>query len=146
MKIILLKEVKGLGHAGDIREVSEGYARNFLIPRGLADTMTKHGINVLEAQKKKRERVAKERKVNKAKLAKKIAGREFVITAKADDKGTLYAGVDAKVIAGELKKQNLDVEPAEVILKSAIKKTGKYDVELNLAGEGVKISLEVKKQ
>ncbi len=146
MKIILLKEVKGLGHAGDIKEVSEGYARNFLLPKGLADMATRHSLGVHEAQKRKRERLKNERSTKKAKLAKKIEGKEFVITAKVDAKGTLYAGADARAVAEELKKRGFDVEPDEVMLKTAIKKTGKHDIELSLAGKKAKISVEVKEQ
>lgn len=145
MKIILQKEVKGFGHAGDIKEVSEGYARNFLLPRSLADMATKHSLGVHEAKKNKRERVRKERGIKKTKLAKKIEGRKFAVAAKVDAKGTLYAGLDTKAVANELKKKGFDVEPNEIMLKSAIKKIGKHDIELNLAGEKVKISVEVKK-
>ena len=60
MQIILLKEVKGLGHAGETKEVSDGYSRNFLIPKGMADMATKHSLSVLDAQGKKKERAKKQ--------------------------------------------------------------------------------------
>ena len=143
MKIILLKEVRGLGRAGEIKEAAEGYARNFLIPKGLADVLSKHNLNVLEAQKKKRERMVEKAKKDKIKLAKKIAGQKFKIQAKADEKGSLYAKINAKAIAAELSKQGFKVEDSEVKLLEPIKKTGEYEAELNLGGERVKIKLEV---
>jgi large subunit ribosomal protein L9 len=143
MKIILLKEVQGLGHSGEIKEVADGYARNFLIVKGLADFVTKHNLDVLEAQKKKLEKLAVKARKDKQKLAKKINGQEFEIKSRADDKGTLYSKITAKTIAQELIKQGINIEDKEIKLDEAIKKVGKYEVELNLGGEGVMIKLEI---
>jgi large subunit ribosomal protein L9 len=143
MKIILLKEVQNLGHAGEIKEVAEGYARNFLIPKGLADVLSKHNLNVLEAQKRKHEKMLEKAKKDKVKLAKKITGQKFKIQAKADEKGSLYAKINAKAVAAELARQGFKIEDSEVKLPEAIKKTGEYEVELNLGGERVKIKVEV---
>lgn len=146
MKIILLKEVKNLGHAGEIKEVKEGYAINFLIAQGFADTVTKHSLNVLAARKAK---LAKSKNLevrSKKGLAKKINGQKYVITVKADDKGSLYAGLDLKAIAAELSKQKVVVEPGDIILKSPIKQIGEHVVELNLAGEKAVIKIEVKSE
>ncbi|MCK4553359.1 50S ribosomal protein L9 [Candidatus Parcubacteria bacterium] len=154
MKVVLLKEVKNLGRQGDIKEVKQGYARNFLIPQGLADILTKHSLNMLESQKKKQIRSKKVEVTlrrqgsggqgSKKVLAKKINGKKFEIDAKADDKGGLYAKVDAKVIAGELRKQGYDVKVGEVVLDKVIKKVGDYEVGLKLGGEKAKVKLEVR--
>ena len=144
MKIVLLKEVQGIGYAGDIKEVKDGYARNFLIPQGLADILTKYNLSVLEAQKRKKERSKKLGVRSKKLLASKIKGKSFEIKVNADEKGSLYAGLDAKAIAAELAKQKFVVEASEVILDKAIKKVGEYEVELRLEGEKVKIKLEVR--
>jgi len=145
MKVILLKEVRGLGHAGEVKETKEGYARNYLIPNGLASIVNKHSIGVAEAQKNKRERLKRlEVKVKKSE-AKKIDGKSFEIKVKADEKGTLYAKLDSKNISEELKKQGHNIEPNEIKLAESIKKIGQFEVELNLAGEGAKIKLEVVK-
>lgn len=143
MKIILLKEVQGLGKAGEIKDVAEGYARNFLIVKGLADLATKHSLNVLEAQKGKRERTAVKTIQNKQKLAKKINEQKFEIKAKADGKGSLYAKINAKAVAAELLKQGFKIEDSEVKLPEALKKTGENEVELNLGGEKVMIRVDV---
>jgi len=144
MKVVLLKEVQGLGHAGETREVKTGYARNFLIPQGLADMATRHSLNVLEAQKKK---IGKDRKLeirNKKLEAEKINGKNFEIKVKTDEKGTLYSGLKVKDIATELEKQGYKIGVGEINLKKGIKKAGEYDVELNLGGEKAVIKLEVK--
>jgi len=143
MKVVLLKEVQGIGHAGDIKEVKDGYARNYLIPAGLADILTKHTLGMLEAQKKKQERSKRQEVGSKKLLAKKIKGQKFTIEVKADEKGTLFAGLDAKAIAEEFKKQKYNVDEKEIILDKAIKKVGEYKVELKLGGEKVIVKLLV---
>lgn len=143
MKIILLKEVQGLGHVGEIKEVKEGYARNFLIEKGLADLATKHSINLSETQKNKRERIATKVKQNKQKAAKKIFGQKFIIKAKADEKGTLYSKITAKTIVDELIKQKINIETKDIKLEEAIKKIGEYEISLDLGEENVKIKLEI---
>jgi len=132
-----------LGHAGEIKDVAEGYARNFLIPKGLADALSKHALNVLEARRNKRARMAVKSAKDKQKLARKINGRKFKIQAKADEKGSLYAKINANAIAAELARQGFKVEDSEVKLPEAVKKTGEYEVELDLGGERVMIKLEV---
>ena len=114
MKVILLKEVKNLGHVGEIKDVAEGYARNLLIPGELADILSKHGLNVLEARKNKRERTAIKSKKDKQKLVKKISGQKIEIKAKADEKGGLYAKINAKAVAAELARQRFKVEDSEI--------------------------------
>ena len=143
MKVILLKEVQGLGHSGEIKEVKQGYARNFLISQGLADMLTKHSLGVLEAQKKKQNRIKGQEVRSKKLQAKKINGKSFVIQVKADDKGSLYAKVDAKTIAQELQKQGFIVEDKEIELNKAIKKVGEYEVSLDLGKEKAKTKIKV---
>jgi large subunit ribosomal protein L9 len=143
MKIVLLKEVKGLGRKGEIKEVADGHALNFLIPSGQAAMLTKHAKSVLEAQKAKKERLVKKAAVDKAKLARKLDRKKFEIKAKADEKGTLFAGIDAKAVARELATQGFEVESTEVLLKEKIKKLGNYTIELKLGNEKVSVKLEI---
>lgn len=146
MKIILLKNVPNLGKAGDIKEVSGGYARNFLLPKGLAELATKHSIVVLAAQKQKREKFKKLDVRSKKSEAAKLAGKEFVLSAKTDDKGSLYEKISAKTIASELQKQGYKIEAKEVKLEKPIKKTGEYRVGLELAGEKAVVKLKVERK
>ncbi|MCX6796834.1 MAG: CTP synthase, partial [Candidatus Falkowbacteria bacterium] len=143
MKVILLKSVSGLGCTGEIKEVSEGYARNFLLPQGLAGRVDKQAITVSEAQAKKKERLRKEAGKNKAKITRKINGQTISIVAKADSKGTLYAKIDAKVIAEELNKSGWEISSLEIKLAAPLKKIGSYNLDLVLAGEQAKIILDV---
>jgi len=146
MKIILLKTVPKLGPAGEIKEVSEGYARNFLIPQGLADIASKHGMGVLEAQKNKKERLKKLNVKKKEKEAEKISNKKFTIKVKTDDKGTLYSKLGAELISQELKKQGYKISAKEVIVEKPIKKIGKYEIKLILHNKNIYIKLEVKKE
>lgn len=143
MKVILLKEAPKLGHIGDVKEVNDGYARNFLIPRGLADIATKHGLNVKEAQKRKLERTKASEEKSKEKEASKIDGKKFAILAKADEKGTLYAGLNKQAIIDEINLKGYKIGPNELVLKNTIKNLGNFELELKIAGKKAKITLEI---
>lgn len=143
MKVVLLKEVPKLGRKGDVKDVPVGYARNFLIPHGLADMLNKHTLNMLNAQKNKRERIVKQVKQDKSKLAKKIDRKTFTVSVKTDEKGTIYAGLGKKEIAEELKKQGFSVEQNEIATKNKLKKIGTHKIDLNINNEKVKIKLEI---
>ncbi|MFH0892668.1 MAG: 50S ribosomal protein L9 [Candidatus Falkowbacteria bacterium] len=143
MKIILKKDVKNIGKAGEVRDVNDGYARNFLLPRGLAESATEKSWVAWTERKARKENKEKADAKNKKLLAGKINGRLFKIEAKADEKGTLYAGLDARAIVRELAKQKFSVLPEEIILPEKIKKTGNYTVELDLGGRRVKVKLEI---
>jgi len=105
MKVILLKEVRGLGHIGDIKNVSDGYARNFLIPNNLVSPAVDEKAFDINIQKKKKEKQAKIKQGQKKKLASKINKKKIKIIAKVDEKGTLYAGLGKKEISEELRKR-----------------------------------------
>lgn len=143
MKLILKKEVRGLGRVGDIKEVNDGYARNFLLPQGLAEAATNDSVRAVKAEKTRLAKTAEKTKQKKIKLAKTIGRQKVVIKAKADDNGTLYAGLDKKSLAAELAGQGFAILPEEIILSEKIKKTGDYSVELNLGGRRVKLKLTV---
>ncbi len=144
MKIVLLKEVQGLGHIGEIKEVKEGYARNFLIPKNLAQAANKHTLKVINDQNEKQKRQKTKTAQKKQALAKKINNKTFLIKADADEKGTLYAGIDAKKISSELNKQGVAVEESEILLNESIKNTGEHKVKLDINGEKVSINLNIR--
>jgi large subunit ribosomal protein L9 len=144
MKIILLKEVQGFGHAGDIKEAKEGYARNFLIPKGLAVVADKHTLKVARDQKEKQKRQSKKTENKKQMLARKINGNIFEIKSSSDESGTLYAGLDAKKICKELNQQGCEVEEADFLPMEKIKNIGEHVVKLNLSGNKVQIKLNIK--
>ena len=144
MKVILIKNIQGIGRAGDVKEVNDGYARNFLLPKGLAELATKHTINVAVGQKRKRERTKIIQAKAKEKLAKKIDGQTYEIFAKADDTGTLYSKLDEKKIAAELISLGVNIGPEEIKMNENIKKIGEYKLDLSLNGISCKIKLMVK--
>lgn len=142
MKIILLKDVTKLGKKYDTKTVSDGYALNLLIPRGLAVIATPAIIKKFE-----RERIfsESERKIQEELSVKSINSLSdvtIVITGKSNDNGHLFAGVHKEEIAKEIENQkNIKIDPSFIRLDHPIKKTGKHDIEIHGAGKTVKISL-----
>ena len=131
MKVILLRDVKNLGLKGEIKEVSFGYANNFLLPKNLAKLATEK--SVLEIEKEKMREILKEEKdlLQTEKLAEKLEGEEVVIKAKTNDKGKLYAGISPSDIAKELNRKKFKVT-ADQINIDPIKEVGSYDIIVNL--------------
>jgi len=143
MKIVLLKSTAGLGQTGEIKDVKDGYALNYLIPRGLASQATKQGINVIAAQKRRQHRLKQEAVSQKLKLAKKINGQTFIIKVKADDQGTAYAQINSKLIADFLEQSGYNINEGEIILPQPLKKIGEYQLELILAGAKALVNLNI---
>jgi ribosomal protein L9 len=104
---------------------------------------TKYSLSVTEAQKRKRKRLRNQAKRAKEKLAQKINGQKFVFKTKADEKGTLYAKFDNKVIAHKLKEKGVNVEATEIDLSQSIKKIGEYKLHLKLGSKSATIKLKV---
>ncbi len=131
MKIILLKDVKGVGEKGDIKEVSEGYARNFLLPRKLAKIATEKAI--LEIERQKMREILREEKdlIKTEKLAEKLEGTELLVKIKSNEKGKLYASVGPKDISQKLKQKKFKIEPNQIEMP-LIKEVGSYDAIVNL--------------
>jgi len=147
MKVILLKDVKGKGKKGDIINISDGYARNYLFPRKLAEEATQNSINILNKQKEK-ERKLKLAEIEKAqKLAESLKGKELKIIAKAGENGKLFGAITNKDIANEInKKFNLNIDKKKVFINT-IKLLGAYDVELKLYPDiSTKVKVIVEKQ
>ena len=143
MKVVLLKNVAGLGKAGDIKEVNDGYARNYLMPQGLVNSVNKQDILVVKAQAGKQERLKKEDRQNKIKTLKKINGFVLKMVAKVDETGTLYAKIDKKDVFQELVKAGYKVDINEIILNEPIKKIGRYELNLEMQNAKATIILEI---
>lgn len=141
MKAILLKDVKGTGKKGDIVNVSDGYGRNYLFPKKLAEEATQGNVNMIN-KKKETERKQKLGQIEEAqKLADSLKGKELKIIAKAGENGKLFGAITNKDIAKEIKnKFNLDIDKKKVVADT-IKLLGTYDVELKLYPE---ISTKIK--
>ena len=132
MKVILLKDVKGKGKIGDVVNVSDGYARNFLFPKDLAKEATSGNINMLNAQKEK-ERKKKQEEIEAAQnKANELKGKELKIIAKSGDSGKLFGAITSKDIVSELKKNfGLDIDKKKIVMDT-IKTVGAYDIELKV--------------
>lgn len=135
MKVILLKDVKGKGKKGDLVNVSDGYARNFLFPKDLAQEATTSNVNSLNKIKEK-ERKEKQAEIEAAqKKATELKDKELKIVTKAGESGKLFGAITNKDIASELlKKFNLDIDKKKIVMNT-IKTVGTYDIELKLYPE-----------
>jgi large subunit ribosomal protein L9 len=135
MKVILTKDVKGQGKKGQMVEVSDGYARNFLLPRGLAQAATAENVNTMQMNEKaKREKEAKERAEAVA-LSKQMGEFLVKVPAKAGTGGRLFGSVTTKEISDQLKKQyNVDL-PKTKMQAEPIKSFGTYEVKCKLGYE-----------
>ena len=127
MKVVLKENVKGVGQKGEVKEVKDGYAMNFLIPQGKAMSATNDNVKQVELrQKKDKERMEKEI-AEAEKLARKIKGQEITIQAKAQ-KEKLFGALTEKDVATALQKEGLSVGQGKVKIQGKIKKLGEYDV------------------
>lgn len=129
MKVILLENVNSIGKKGDVKEVSEGYARNFLLPKKLAAIATKAAIVQAETKKKNE---AEEERIHIdliKKEAEKLRGEKVEIAMKGKD-GKLFGSVGVKDIIGKLKEKGFEIKEKDLMLKFPIKKAGEYPVEV----------------
>lgn len=145
-QVIFLQNIKGVAQIGDVKKVTDGYARNFLLPKKLAVLATAHNLKMAEALRQKRMTAREKDQETTRALAEKLQEFTLVITRSANEEGTLYDGLSAAEISGYLKKQSLDVEPESILLDKPIKKVGPHEITVDL-GWDVKSTLriEVKK-
>ena len=136
MVVILLKDVKGTGKAGEVVKVSDGYARNRLIPKGLAKEATEGNIRNLEKQKEIADEKRAEQKAAAQKQAEKINEITLTIRSKGGESGKLFGSITLKDIADALQEQeNIKVDKKKIVLDSPIKQTGSSEVTVKLFPE-----------
>ena len=136
MKVILQQDVKGQGKKGQLVEVSEGYARNFLLPRKLAVLATTDAINTMNLKEKARKAEEARMKAEAEETAKKLKELQVKLTAKAGNGGKLFGAVTTKEISDGLKKQfNIDIPKQKLVLDEPIKAFGTYQVKAKLGFE-----------
>ena len=136
MKVILLQDVKGKGKKGQMLEVSDGYARNFMLPRKLAVEATADAINTMRMNDKAtQERIARE-KAEAMELSKKLREMTLVVTAKGGGAGRLFGSVTNQEIADALKaKSGITLDKRKIVITDAIKNVGTYTVQCKLGYE-----------
>jgi len=144
MKVILLKDVKGSGKAGDTLNVADGYARNYLIARGLAVEANAKNLNDLAGKKASAQHKIDVETADNKLIAEKIGGKEVVIKAKAGQGGKLFGAVTASAVADALKAQyGVSVEKKKISLSSDIKAYGDFTAAVKLT-YGVSCSIKIK--
>lgn len=133
MKVILIKDVKGLGKKGDVVKAKDGYARNYLLPKGLAKEATDGNIKVLKEQKTAK-KIKEQEELKKAKeLSQKISEKEVKIKSKAGENGKLFGSITTKDIADALKKQHkIKIDKRKIVLDNNIKTLGVTIVEVKV--------------
>jgi len=133
MKVILVKDIKALGKQGEVKEVADGYARNFLLPRGLALEANSANLKQLSDRKDSMARQLREEEATAARLAGRLDGREIAFTAKTGEGGRLFGSITAKDVAEEIGKAfRIEIDKRGVELEEPIKTLGKHIVKLHL--------------
>lgn len=128
MKLILMQDVDKLGHAGDIVNVKEGYARNFLLPNNKAKAATPGNMKLLDARKKK-EGLENERKAEAARaLANKLSNISLTISMEAGEEDKLFGSVTGEIISDRLKDEGIEIDKKDIVIEEPIKKLGVYQV------------------
>lgn len=135
MKVILLQDVKGKGKKGQLLEVSDGYARNYMLPRKLAIEATPDAINTVKMNDKAtQERIARE-KAAALELAKKLREMTLTVTAKGGGQGRLFGAVTNQEIAGALQGVGVTLDKRKIQISEPIKNVGSYTVNCKLGYE-----------
>ncbi len=133
MKVILLQDVKSLGKKGEIVEVSEGYARNMLLKKGIGKEATGKNMNDLKLQKANEEKLAKKALEEAQDLKDKLDGRQIQVSVKAGEGGKVFGSVSSKEIAEEVKKQlGQEIDKKKIQLDTPIKSLGVTKVAIRL--------------
>ena len=135
MKVILLQDVKKIGKKGDVINTSDGYARNYLFPRKLAEEATDSNLHILN-NKKENERKQKLAELEAAqKLAKELKGKELKLTVKTGENNKLFGAITSKDVAELIKTQyKVEVEKKKIVMDT-IKLAGTYEIEVKLYPE-----------
>ena len=132
MKVILKEDVKKLGEEGDIVEVADGYARNYLIPRKLVVEATRQKVKSLKREEKLQQKKEKEKIQQAEKIAKKIEDRIFEFSVKAGEEGRLFGSVTSKDIAEKVNDAGFEIEKKNIQLEDKIKSLGTHKVPVKM--------------
>ena len=136
MKVILKQDVKGKGKKGQMIEAAEGYARNFLLPKGLAVEATPDAVNTMNLQAKAKAKADAEAKAEALAIAEKLKSCQVKIAAKVGEGGKLFGAVTGKEISSALKEQfGMDIDGKKLVLEQPIKSFGGYQVKAKLGFE-----------
>ena len=136
MKVIFNVDVRGQGKKGELKDVSDGYARNYLLPRGLAAEATADNINAMKLKEKAKAAQLAREKAQALENAKKLEGVQVIIRARAGGAGKLFGAVTSQEISDALKEQfDIDIEKNKIVQAEPIKSFGSYTVKAKLGLE-----------
>ncbi|MFH1894679.1 MAG: 50S ribosomal protein L9 [Patescibacteria group bacterium] len=130
MKVVLLKDVENVGKKYDIKEVKNGYGRNFLVKKQLAKPATKEVIAWVEIQKSIAGKKSEEDLKKIQEKATSMDGQEIMVSTKVGDENQLFESINAQKIAEKLKEMGLEVKKSQIILETPIKELGEYPVKI----------------
>jgi large subunit ribosomal protein L9 len=142
VKLLLQESIKNVGRVGDVVEVSPGYARNYLLPQGLAVEPTKGNLKKVEARRQEIEKQEREKREQQARLIKQLEGKDVTMERKANDQGHLYGAVSATDIAKALQADGFNVEAEDVLLSGKLDQINTYTVKVRFA-EDLETDLKV---
>ena len=142
VKLLLQESIKNVGRVGDVVEVSPGYARNYLLPQGLAVEPTKGNLKKVEARRQEIEKQEREKREQQARLIKQLEGKDVTIERKANEQGHLYGAVSATDIAKALQGDGFNVEAEDVLLSGKLDQINTYTVKVRFA-EDLETDLKV---
>ncbi len=146
MKVILKKDLKKLGKEGDLVEVADGYARNYLIPKGDVDEATPENVRILKRRKKEEAKLAEDKLEDAQEYAENLNNVNVVIKIKAGENGKLFGSVNTKDIAEALEKDHkIKIDKRKIELEDPLKNTGEHMVDVKLHPEvkgQVKVTIE----
>ena len=132
MKVILLQDIEKLGKKYEVREVKNGYARNFLIPQGLVKIATDKALEWLKIQKEAGEKKAEQALKTTQEVASTLDGQEVIISVKVGEDGQLFESIGVQKIFDELKKMGFNVKKKQIDLAEPIKELGEFPVKIKL--------------
>ena len=142
MKVLLRQNVTKLGQIGDVVEVRDGYARNYLIPHGLATAPTQSNLKAIEAQRQAYLAELAKQRAEIEERSKLLEGKEITINARANEEGHLYGSVGQSQIAAAVTKGGFDLDASNIVLDEPIRRLDKYEVPVEFA-EGVRVNITV---
>jgi large subunit ribosomal protein L9 len=133
--LILRKDIPSLGKVGDVVKVEPGYARNYLLPRGMAMRVSPENLKKIEVEKAKAVKLEELKKAELRAIAEKLKSVSCTVSAKANEEGHLYGSVDERQISEALAKEGFEVDPKMVVIEEPIKEIGVYTVNISQSAD-----------
>ncbi len=133
MKVILTEDIKGKGYAGDVVNVSAGYARNYLLPKGLAKEATAHNLNEAKRQQQANEKRRMLERLSAEEITKRLNGLKVIVKGKCGESGRLFGSITAKEISDSILAQHeIEIDKKRIVLDEPIKELGESNISIKV--------------